>query len=154
MTGQDFRPLTAEDAAWAAGELAGMEPWWSLGYAVGTLERYLTRDDPALGRWTVWCDDGRAGVVALRSPWLRGPCLELLAITRPGRGLGSAVIAWAAARAGNNLWTCVSDFNTGARAFYERNGFRPVAELPGLVVDGRSEILMRRISPAPAPGSG
>lgn len=140
----DLRALTEADADWASAALAGIEPWWTLGYSVGTLRGYLTRPDPALNRNIVWIEGQRVGVVALRHPWLRGPYLELLAITLPGRGLGSQVIRWAVDQAGPNLWACVSDFNTCARQFYENQGFVEAAVLPDLVVPGRNEVLMRR----------
>jgi hypothetical protein len=48
-----------------------------------------------------------------------------------------------------NLFACVSDFNTTARQFYERNGYREVGPLPDLLMAGASEILLRKtIGPA------
>jgi len=42
-----------------------------------------------------------------------------------------------------------SDFNTTARQFYERNGYREVGPLPDLLMAGASEILLRKtIGPA------
>jgi ribosomal protein S18 acetylase RimI-like enzyme len=43
-----------------------------------------------------------------------------------------------------NLWLCVSAFNSRAIAFYERQGFQPVADLPDLVTPGFAELLMRK----------
>ena len=139
-----LRAMTLEDADWAGPVLAGTDPWRTLGYGAALLTQYLGSGDPSLARFTVWVEDQRAGVVALRYPWLRGPFLELLAITQPGRGLGTVVVAWAVERGGGNLWTSVSRFNTEARRFYERQGFAEAAVLPDLIKPGFDEVLMRR----------
>jgi GNAT superfamily N-acetyltransferase len=138
-----LREITPEDAAWAGPELAAREPWLTLGYAAAPLTTYLDRGDPCLARLTVWVGGERAGVVALRYPWLRGPFLELLAITRPGQGLGTAVVAWLARRSTDNLWTSCTSFNTAARRFYERQGFVEAAVIPDLIKPGFDEVLMR-----------
>lgn len=135
--------LTAEDAAWAGPELAAREPWLTLGYAAEPLTAYLKSGDPCLARLTVWVNGERAGVTALRYPWLRGPFLELLAITRPGQGLGSAIVRWLAERSQHNLWTSCTSFNTAARRFYERQGFEQAAILPDLIKPGFDEVLLR-----------
>ncbi|MGH6803956.1 MAG: hypothetical protein ACREC3_11410 [Methyloceanibacter sp.] len=44
----------------------------------------------------------------------------------------------------NFWWVCAASFNRDALRFYERHGFRPAATLPGLVVDGYDEILLRK----------
>jgi [ribosomal protein S18]-alanine N-acetyltransferase len=35
-----------------------------------------------------------------------------------------------------NLWTCVSDWNHAAVAFYRKHGFEPLGPLPDLVAPG------------------
>jgi GNAT superfamily N-acetyltransferase len=85
-----------------------------------------------------------AAILCLRDPWLRGPFLELLAVTVPGRGIGTALVAWLAERAGANLWTTVSGFNFAGRRFYRHQGFIEVARLPGLIQPGQDEFLLRR----------
>jgi ribosomal protein S18 acetylase RimI-like enzyme len=62
-----------------------------------------------------------------------------------GRGVGSELIAFAESRIGDvspAVFLLVSSFNEGARALYERLGFRQVGELPDHVERGYSEILM------------
>jgi ribosomal protein S18 acetylase RimI-like enzyme len=91
-----------------------------------------------------------AGVISLRSPWLKGPYLELLAIFPmfQGRGIGTKLLHWmeqeAVHNGARNLWVCASTFNTAALRFYERYGFAQVAALPGLVDDNSDEILLRK----------
>ncbi|TAN66464.1 MAG: N-acetyltransferase [Magnetospirillum sp.] len=150
LDGCRLRPLEAADCRAMAGRLAAIDPWVGLGYGAEALARYLGRDDGALLRFAVeHGDDSRAGLLAVRSPWLRGPYIELLAIfpAHQGHGLGRVVVEWAAgqAAAGSaNLWACVSAFNASARAFYATRGFIEVAPLDDLVAPGQAELLLRR----------
>lgn len=141
-----IRPLTAAEIPALAAALAGLEPWLTLGFSAAGLTGYLGRQDPALSRMVAEQDGAVAGILALRAPWLRGPYVELLAVLphRQGGGIGTALLDWAAAQSGGNLWACVSGFNTPARAFYAKAGFIEVAPLPDLVADGFDEILLRR----------
>lgn len=150
LAGFDLRPLDPAEAADAARGLTPLDPWRTLGFSAEALQRYLGRDDPGLSRFVADCGDWPAGVLAVRRPWLRGAHVELLAVfpDQQGRGIGKAMLDWAclqATAAGDaNLWACVSDFNTPARAFYARQGFTEVAPLPDLVAAGRGEILLRK----------
>ena len=150
LEGCRLRPLDADDPAALAERLAGIDPWASLGYGAQALARYLGRPDSALIRFAVeQGEDCRAGILAVRHPWLRGPYIEVLAIfpDHQGHGLGKVVVDWAASQAAMgsaNLWACVSDFNASARRFYATQGFAEVAPLDGLVSPGQSEILLRK----------
>ena len=64
-----------------------------------------------------------------------------------GRGVGSALIAYAEARIfqeSPNVFICVSDFNDRAQALYARLGYETVGELHDFIVQGQSEWLMRK----------
>jgi len=64
-----------------------------------------------------------------------------------GRGVGERLMAFAEERIFSeapNVFLCVSDFNEGARRFYERLGYEAIGELRDYIVPGRSEILMRK----------
>lgn len=145
-----LHPLAGPDATHWGTVLAAMEPWKRLGSSPGGLARYLCRPDGALFRLAIRVGETGAGVVCVRYPWLRGPFLEVLAITPPfqGQGVGTAVVGWLCGRGAalgeDNLWVTVSDFNGAARGFYGRLGFVAVASLPGLLRAGRQEILLRR----------
>ena len=43
-----------------------------------------------------------------------------------------------------NVYLCVSDFNTGARRFYQRLGYEEVGLLRDLLLPGKGEVLMRK----------
>jgi ribosomal protein S18 acetylase RimI-like enzyme len=137
-------------AAQALGEaIAQIEPWATLGTNSARLISYLTIDDPHCCRRIIRYGDANAGVVAVRSPWLYGPYLTLLAVL-PGyqnSGIGSAVLQWMEDEAKErpaNLWVCASSFNAEALAFYERRGFGRVGDLPDLVAPGFTEVLLRK----------
>ena len=144
-----FPELTPNQAHAVGGQLALIDPWQRLKFDANALAAYLNRPDPALQRHAIMADGHLAGAIALRSPWLRGPYLELLAVfpAAQGRGLGKRALNWAVAQAGSaaNFWACVSAFNHPARGFYARMGFVETTELTDLVTSGENEILLRKI---------
>lgn len=145
----ELAPLTPPTATPLAAGLAAIDPWKRLGYGQDALRGYLLRDDPALRRFAILAGGETAGALCVRSPWLRGPYLELLGLLPgfQGRGLGGAALAWFEAQArgaGANAWAAVSAANGGARRFYARRGFLEIAPLPGLVAAGEDEILLRK----------
>jgi ribosomal protein S18 acetylase RimI-like enzyme len=142
-------PPGPEQAQTIASMLAASDPWLTLNFSASALAAYLTRDDPALRRYMITVSGRPAGVICVRHPWLRGPYIELLGISPNfrGQGLGGQVLAWAEAearRGAKNLWVVASAFNQRALDFYQRQGFRTVATLPGLVAPGQDEILLRK----------
>jgi len=140
-----WRGLSAKEAEAIAAACAGFDPYLTLGYRAETLAGYLTRPDPSLIRYAIEMDGRLAGVLALRKPWLRGPLIEMLALLpqTQGKGLGTRILDRCKAEAGRNLWATVSDFHQPARRFYARAGFEEVSALPGIVAEGRDEILLR-----------
>jgi GNAT superfamily N-acetyltransferase len=145
--------LTVMDAASAASlavDFAAMPPWIAYPYPASALGAYLARVEPGAPRHLLTVDGNPGGAAGLRLDWLRGPYLQFLGIlpAYQGRGLGSAFLAWlereARATAQRNLWAAVADFNTDAVRFYARAGFVETARLDGLVMDGKTEILLRK----------
>lgn len=119
-------------------------------YPADRLAAFLVSPDRGVSRYCVRAGGMVAGVVSVRSPWLKGPYLELLALLPPaqGQGIGSSIMAWfeqtALDQEARNLWVCASSFNARALRFYARHGFEPAATLPGLVAEGFDEILLRK----------
>lgn len=144
--------LDAAGAARLAPALAKLDPWLRYGTEPARLAAILHTPAGDGQGFAIHVPDQAepAGAVVVRSPWLAGPYLNLLAV-RPGhqgQGLGGAVLAWMegeARRAGQrNLFLCVSDFNEGAQRRYAKAGFERVADLADLARDGIGEILMRK----------
>jgi ribosomal protein S18 acetylase RimI-like enzyme len=129
--------------------LAGSDPWKKLGYGVADWERLF--EPPLRDRegFIIEAEGAVAGMALLRPRFLLGEYLELLAIEplAQGKGLGGLLLAHLEklvfARA-QNLFVCVSDFNSGARRFYRRHGYQEVGSIPDLLIQGSAEILMRK----------
>lgn len=149
MAGHRLAPMTSSWADALAGELAGINPWLRLGYSSPALCRYLSAESFDRKSWVALAGQAPAGCVSVRTHWLRGPLLELLAILPgfQGRGLGGEIVAWLAEEARRkgqaNLWTISSEFNLSARSFYHRLGFEEQGRLPGLIRPGETEVLLR-----------
>ena len=143
-------PVTPEQAQATGAVLAVSEPWVSLKFSASTLATYLMRDDPALRRYAVTVEGELAGVICLRTPWLRGPYIELLGLfpNARGKGIGKQLLSWAeseAQRESKNLWVVASSFNQQALSFYESFGFTRIGAIPGLVAAEQDEILLRKV---------
>lgn len=142
--------LEPTDCLPLAEAIAAMPPWSVMHYPAEALARFLAGVDGGARRFRVELNGQQAGVISVRSPWLKGPYLELLALlpSFQGQGIGSSLIAWleaeAARQEARNLWVCASSFNEKALRFYRRHGFQHAAVLPGLVADGYEEILLRK----------
>lgn len=143
-------PMTLEAAGALGQAMAAIDPWARAGYSAERLCDFFARSEAATSRYCILADAALAGVMVVRHAWLHGPYLHFIGL-RPefhGQHIGDAALGWLEreARRGNsrNIWLCCSDYNTGARRFYEAHGFRITAEIDGLVFDGMSELLMRK----------
>jgi ribosomal protein S18 acetylase RimI-like enzyme len=144
-----IRPLSREEIPALAAALAVVPLLVRYGNDAGRLGRSL---EGALDRGEslrVAEEDGvirglawflTAGTLAL------GGYLRLIALVpgAEGRGTGVALLrAFEAevAKASRHAFLLVSDFNEGAIRFYEREGYRRVGDLPGLVLGDVAEVL-------------
>jgi len=151
-----LKRLRPEEAGQVATEIARIPPWRLLGYTAERLGTYLARPDPGQHFYAIHRTGRIVGAVAVRSPWLRGPYLELLCIfpEAQGQGLGSACLAWLEAESrpqAGNLWCLCSAFNTAGRAFYRRHGFVEIGAIPELLLREESELLLRKVLRPPGP---
>ncbi|MDG4595431.1 MAG: hypothetical protein P9F75_07020 [Candidatus Contendobacter sp.] len=80
MIQRSLSPIQPMEANLLTAELIGMIPWRQLGYQVGTLRNYLLGVQQDFECLCLHVDGIPAEVIALRSPWLRGTLLELLAV--------------------------------------------------------------------------
>lgn len=124
------------------------EPWITLGY--GEAEAESIARASAADNLIVARDTGRIVGFALSTPGvLLGEYLKILAVDaeQRGAGIGRRLMEELERRAfarWPNVYLCVSDFNTGARAFYRRLGYEEVGMLHDLLLPGKGEVLMRK----------
>ena len=129
--------------------IVAMEPWRSLGYQATTLGRYLRRMASQHQVLVAEEENRVLGIAVFQPDFLLGRFIALLAV-RPeagGRGLGRALVERIEnATFAKRRWLYVSSdsANLPAARFYRKLGFARVARLPGLVRDGRTEILWRK----------
>jgi ribosomal-protein-alanine N-acetyltransferase len=146
------------DARSCAQLMAESEPWLTLGRTFEaslsivqdpTREVYIARDDQGLAGFLILCMSGAF------VGYIQTICIHP---ARRGQGLGSRLVEFAEQRIlaeSPNVFMCVSSFNRDARRLYERLGYRVVGELTDYIVDGHSEILLRKtVGPLTTFGGG
>lgn len=146
-----IRNYTPTDREALVALLSVSEPWRTLGYGAQDWDKLFTIVEAGQPResYVIECDGQPCGLAVVRRRFLFGDYLELLAVSpaQRGRGLGRLLLTHVEeqtfARA-DNLFACVSDFNTDARRFYEHQGYEEVGSLQNLLVDGRAEMLLRK----------
>ena len=147
--------LTPDEALVLGRAFAAMDPWLSYGLTGASLGAFFAKSEPDVVRYAIRSADALAGVVIVRTAWLHGPYLWFVGLrdAHQSNGIGGSILAWLEGEArtagARNLWLCVSEINTRARAIYERKGFACVGDLDGLTADHMTEQLMRkRLPPA------
>ncbi len=142
--------MTPEAAAELAPAIAGIGPWAHYNFSPEAMQSSLLITGDGAIRYQLTCAGASAGVVIIRSPWLAGPYLQILAVLPElqGAGIGTAILKWYEATAltarMRNVWLCVSGFNLDAQRFYQRCGYTTIGHLPDLMRDGDDELLMRK----------
>jgi len=143
-----IRPLTDDaEAEFCAALMEHSEPWLSLGTghrALLDLMRNAARE-----RYVASLDSRIAGFVVINMSGPLAGYIQTICVAPEDRsaGIGRELMAHAEARIFRetaNVFLMVSDFNTAARGFYERLGYRAIAEIPEFLIAGRAEILMRK----------
>jgi ribosomal-protein-alanine N-acetyltransferase len=140
--------LRAEsDAQTCARLMTSSEPWLTLGRTYEdslrivqdpTREVYVARDETGLAGFLILCMTG-AFVGYIQT--------VLVHPDRRGAGIGSRLLEFAEQRIlreSPNVFMCVSSFNHNARRLYERLGYMVVGELTDYIIEGYSEILLRK----------
>lgn len=143
-----FRLLAGEsEARFCADFIAASDPWVTLGMSSAQMLPKLT--NPAREVWVATSGEKIAGVMILDLAGLLAGYIQILAV-HPDfrcRGIGTEMMLWAEEkifRQSPNVFLCVSSFNIHAQKLYERLGFQKVGEFPDFLVEGHSEILMRK----------
>lgn len=131
-------------------QFAAIEPWKSYPYTGEALADYLGAIEKGSPRLVVLSGEDLAGVLVVRTDWLRGPLIQFLGVlpAYQKRGIGTELLRWTESQAhaleAQNVWITASDLNARAVHFCQRLGFQPVAALDDLVRGGRTEILLRK----------
>jgi [ribosomal protein S18]-alanine N-acetyltransferase len=138
---------TISEAESCARLMTNSEPWLTLGrtYEASlriiqdpTREIYVARDGAGLAGFLILCMTG--ALVGYIQTVLVHP-------ERRGQGIGSRLLEFAEERILRqtpNVFMCVSSFNHSARRLYERLGYQVIGELSDYIVNGHSEILLRK----------
>jgi diamine N-acetyltransferase len=146
----ELATMTPEAAGVLGPAVAAIGPWAHYGFPPALLTEQLAKTSDGAVRYQVLADEVVVGAVLIRSPWLAGPYLQMLALLPPlqGQGAGAAILDWyeqtARAGAARNVWLCVTGVNVRAQRFYQRHGYQLAGTLAGLMRDGDDELLMRK----------
>jgi len=143
-----IRPLQRHHEIEACARMmAASEPWLTLQFDYAAALRALA--SPGKEIHLAVSGGDVAGFVMLN---LKGAFVGYLqsicvAPARRGQGVGRRLVAFAEERVFReypNLFICVSSCNIGAQRFYRNLGYEVVGELHDFLVDGHSEILLRK----------
>lgn len=141
------RLASAAEAEACAHLMAESEPWLTLGRSYAdslrivqdpTREVYLARDEAGLAGFLILCMTGAF------VGYIQTICIDP---HRRGRGLGTRLVEFAEERIleeSPNVFLCVSSFNRDAWRLYERLGYQVIGELTDYIIQGYSEILLRK----------
>lgn len=143
------RLATDAEARTCAHLMANSEPWVTLGRSYEaclrivqdpTREVYLSRDEGEIVGFVILCLTGAF------VGYIQTICIHP---GRRGHGLGSQLVEFAERKIMEefpNVFMCVSSFNRDAQRLYQRLGYQVVGELTDYIVQGHSEILLRKTS--------
>ena len=143
-------PARREDPDWCARVMARTEPWLTLGRDLEQCRASIGR--PGCELFVARAGDDPLGFILLHPHGLAGsPYIAAIAVAAEmrGQGVGSRLLDFANTRyaEARHVFLCVTDFNTGARALYQRHGYRVVGKLKDYFAPGYSELLMQKTLP-------
>ncbi|MDQ5822983.1 MAG: GNAT family N-acetyltransferase [Chloroflexota bacterium] len=127
--------------------MAESEPWKTLGRDYNA--SVTTLSDPFKEVYVAVQGDDIVGFVILNMRGAFVGYIQTLCVAPElrGQGTGSILLRFAEERIFSdspNVFMCVSSFNKGAQRLYERLGYQVVGELTDYIVEGHSEILLRK----------
>jgi [ribosomal protein S18]-alanine N-acetyltransferase len=136
-----------DDARACAAMMCATDPWITIGRGFdecltavtdSTREVWVAREESAVRGFVII--NMRGAFIG----YIQTVCVDAVA---RGTGLGTRLVAFAEERIFRetpNVFLCVSSFNPRARALYERLGYDVIGELKDYIIEGASEILMRK----------
>lgn len=127
--------------------MATSEPWITIGRDFDGCLTLL--QDPTREVYVAFDDAEIRGFIILNMHGAFVGYIQTICVAPATRssGVGSQLIAFAEQRIfreTKNVFLCVSSFNPRARALYERLGYEHIGELKNYLIDGASELLMRK----------
>ena len=136
-----------DDARACAAMMCATDPWITIGR--GFDQCLIAVADPTREVWVAREEGAVCGFIIINMRgafigYIQTVCVDAAA---RGGGLGSQLVAFAEERIFRetpNVFLCVSSFNPRARALYERLGYEVIGELKDYIIEGASEILMRK----------
>lgn len=149
MNRHDIRAMQPGDREAVVQLLAESDPWKSLGYTVEDWGRIFCPIPQGRDSFVSVVDGTVAAVAIVRQKFLLGDYLELLGVADRvrGKGVGKELLAHIESQVFSrtkNLFACVSDFNSGARVFYKKQGYQEIGPMPNFLIPGSAEILLRK----------
>ncbi len=129
--------------------LAESDPWKTLGYSKEDWGRIFTPIPEGRDSFVSVVEGTVAAIAILRQKFLLGDYLELLGVAdwARGKGVGKELLAHVESLVfgrTKNLFACVSDFNSGARTFYKKQGYQEIGPMPNFLIPGSAEMLLRK----------
>lgn len=131
-----------------AGIMCSTDPWISLKKTKDDCLASLRGDGKEV--YTVEEDTGEVvGVIVLQMLGTFKGYLQSICLSDQvrGKGYGHLAIQFCEDRifsVSPNFFLCVSSFNKRAQKFYFSQGFQLIGEIPDFVVEGHSELLLRK----------
>ncbi len=130
------------------------DPWLRLG--MGYDELLCMVSDTGREVYLAQMDEMVLGLVVIEMSGAFTGYIKSICVSKSyrGKGIGALLMGYAEKRIYRdkpNVFLCVSGFNYGARRFYESLGYSVVGVLDDYLVEGESEVLMRK-SIAPISG--
>lgn len=135
------------DARRCAELMACSEPWLTLGRDRDSAYTLIT--SPSRETFIGILDGELAGFMVLCMEGAFVGYLQSICVAPEyrNRGIGSRLLAYCEARilaSSPNVFLCVSSFNQDARRWYQRMGYEVIGELRDYLVEGHSEMLLRK----------
>jgi ribosomal protein S18 acetylase RimI-like enzyme len=147
-----IRSMQTEDlpllAAWMVETPLWQRYGLTLDKAIANFERGMAR-----GEWLIVAEvnDSVCGFawVIPQGTFGRSPYLRLIGVQadKAGSSIGTGLLAEVerkSAEVATDLFLLVSDFNTGAQAFYKQRGYTQIGTIPAYVVPDITELIFRK----------
>ena len=149
MTPCTIRPMQPDDRDTVIAFLGDSDPWKRLGYTQVDWGRIFCPTPQGRESFVAELEGRVAGIAIVRQKFLLGDYLELLGVApwARGKGVGTQLLARIESMVfgrTNNLFACVSDFNTDARGFYRKQGYQEIGPMPNFLIPGSAEVLLRK----------